>query len=189
MTDIPRNVLLERGRSVRLGATLAVVIAAAFLVWLLLVRDNGSSSSSVRRTNAVAASVAGLKAVAREVGHPVYWAGALPGKTYELTQLKNGQIYIRYLPAGTELGDPKPKYLTIGTYPSATGFATLERGARRRGARVDHFRSGAIAVTYAKSPTSVFFAFPSSPYLVEVFDPSPARARSLVLNGQVRLIR
>ena len=188
MTDMPRNVLLDRGRSVRLGAVVAVALAAAFAAWLLL-REDGGSSTTPRRTNAVLASVADLRAVAREVGHPVYWAGRVSGKRFELTQLRNGQIYIRYLPSGVELGDPSPKYLTIGTYPSPTAYATLEKGSRRKGATVDHFRSGALAVTYSKTPTSVFFAFPNSPYLVEVFDPSPARARSLVLNGQVKLLR
>jgi hypothetical protein len=39
-----------------------------------------------------------------------------------------------------------------------------------------------------ETPTSVYFAFPDSPYLVEVFDPSPRRARQLVRSGQVAVI-
>jgi hypothetical protein len=50
------------------------------------------------------------------------------------------------------------------------------RRARAARTRVFRFESGAIAVSYAKTPGSVFFAFPSSLYLVEVFDPEPGRA-------------
>ena len=182
-----QNVGFLRLRGARVGAVVAVALAVGFVVWLLV--DHSSSSTSARRTNAKAVSEATLRALPAKVGHPVYWAGANDADTYELTQTQNGNIYIRYLPKGTEIGDPKPKYTTIGTYPSATAYATLQAGSRRKDATVFHFRSGAIAVTYSKTPSSVFFAFPNSPYIVEVFDPSPARAQQFVRSGQVKLIR
>jgi hypothetical protein len=170
-------------------ATLLVLVAVALLVWLLAVRDDDSGTTTTKKTNAVAATQQELKQVAAEVGHPVYWAGPAAGRTYELTRTRDGRIFIRYLPEGTDVGDPRPKFTTVGTYPSPTAFATLERGAKRKDATAYRFQSGAIAVTYAKTPSSVYFAFPTSPYLVEVFDPSPARAVKLVTSGQVKLIK
>ena len=37
----------------------------------------------------------------------MYWAGPIAGMSYELTKLKDGRIYVRYLPDGVELGDPR----------------------------------------------------------------------------------
>jgi hypothetical protein len=176
-------------RALGAGAVVAVAVAVGLVVWLLVIRDDGSSTTTKKRTNAVAASVADLRALASSVGHPVYWAGPSANDTYELTKTRNGNIYIRYLPKGTELGDPRPKFTTVATYPSATAYTTLEAGAKRKDATVYRFKSGALAVTYSKTPSSVFFAFPSSPYIVEVFDPSPARAVKLVTSGQVKFIR
>jgi hypothetical protein len=178
----------RRGTGVGIAVVVLVAIAAGFLVWLLAIRDDDSTTKTANKTNAIAATVADLRAVATEVGHPVYWAGPSAKDTYELTKTRNGNIYIRYLPEDTELGDPRPKYTTIATYPSATAYATLEAGSHRKDATVYRFKSGALAVTYSKTPSSVFFAFPNSPYIVEVFDPSPARALKLVTSGQVKLI-
>ena len=166
-----------------------LVVAIGLLVWLLATRDDGSATTAKSTTNAVAATEDDLRDLAAEVQRPVYWAGPRKGNTYELTRTPKGTIYIRYLPEGVEVGDPRPRFTTVGTYPTAAAFTTVQRGARRTDAKVYRFKSGAIAVTYAKTPTSVFFAFPRSPYLVEVFDRSPARAVQLVTSGQVQLIK
>jgi hypothetical protein len=188
-THQSRSLPTSRAHGLRIGAVVAIALAIGFLVWLLVVRDNGSSTTAEKRTNAVAVTAQDLRQLVTKVKHPVYWAGPSKTETYELTRTRGGRIYIRYLPKGTELGDPTPKFTTVGTYPSATAYATLERGSRRKDATVYRFASGAIAVTYSKTPTSVFFAFPNSPYSAEVFDPSPARAQQLVKCGQVKLIR
>ena len=70
-----------------------------------------------------------LREAAREVEHPVYWLGPRSGFTYELTRLPNGQVYIRYLPEGVEVGDPRPEFDTIGTYPAQDGLAAAETAA------------------------------------------------------------
>jgi hypothetical protein len=166
------------------------VVAIGLLVWLLA-RDDGSTTkaTTTSKFGSVAASEDDLRALADQVDHPVYWAGPREGGTYELTRTRKGSIYIRYLPEGAEVGDPRPRFTTVGTYPSASAFATVTAGAQRKDATAYRFKSGAIAVTYAKTPSSVFFAFPNSPYLVEVFDPSPARAVKLVTSGQVQLVK
>jgi hypothetical protein len=155
---------------------------------LLLTRDDNASSSPQSTTNAVAASEEDLQQLAANLQHPIYWAGPSENETYELTQTRNGSVYIRYLPEGVDVGDPQPGFTTVGTYPSTTAYADLEAGAKRKDATVFRFPSGALAVTYESAPSSVFFAFPNSPYTVEVFAPSPARARALVRTGKITTV-
>jgi hypothetical protein len=162
------------------------VVAVGAVVWLVA-GDDGSPPLP-DTTEPVAVTEEQLRDFADEVDRPVYWAGASETETYELTRLSNGNVYIRYLPEGTEIGDPAPKYTTVVTYPDEAAYATLEEGSKRTDATAFRFESGALAVTYVETPTSVYFAFPDSPYLVEVFDPSPRRARQLVRSGQVAVI-
>ena len=44
---------------------------------------------------------------------------------------------------------------------------------------------GAIAVYSKSRPTNIYLAYPGSDVQIEVYDPSPAQARSLVASGRV----
>jgi hypothetical protein len=132
-----------------------------------------------------AASVADLKALATSLGHPVYWAGPKAGYRYELTRTSNGKVYIRYLPAGVRLGAPRPTYLTVATYPFPKAFAAIKRQAKATGAATVKLAKGGLAVVDAGYPKSVHLAWPGAGYQVEVFDPSPRKARYTVAAGRV----
>jgi hypothetical protein len=173
---------LTRLPEARIGAIVAVAVAAGLVAWLL-VRDNDHSSSS--RSSVHAASAQQLAAFSGSVGHPVYWAGPRRGFTYELTQTTDGRIYVRYLPSGVPTGSSQPKYLTIGTYPLQNALGAVRAIAKRLHVSPTSLRGGGVAVQDIKHPTSVYFAFPGSDYEVEVYDPSPARALQLALSGQV----
>ncbi len=175
---------------VRIGAVIAVVIAVAFIVWLIA-KDGGGDGGdkSAERAEPAAASVRELRALPDALGHEVYWAGTRPGNTYELTQTRDGSVYIRYLPPGVDVGANEPRYTTVGTYPHADAFKTVQKAARRRGATVERIEGGGLAVRSREHPKSVYFAYPNSDFLLEVFDPSPTRALRLVTSGQVRAIR
>jgi hypothetical protein len=173
----------------RLGAVIAVALGAAFLVWLLAVKDDGGGNSSKSAAPVKAASVTEVKALPASVGHDVYWAGPRRGYTYELTKTNDGKIYIRYLPPGVQVNDKRPDFLTVGTYLYPHAFAAAKRGSRSGTAFKTTLPGGAIAYTRKKFPRSVFFAYPGSDYLQEVYDRSPKRARSLVIKGQVKPIR
>lgn len=144
------------------------------------------STTSAASSPAVAASVAELKNLQSSLRHPIYWAGAKAGFTYELTQTRSGNVYVRYLPSGVKVGDDHPNYLTVGTYPQADAFKNVQIASRRKGATKSHLPGGGLAVQNASRPTSVYVAYPNSSLLVEVFDPSAKVARSLVRSGQVR---
>jgi hypothetical protein len=119
------------------------------------------------------------------VDHPVYWAGPKDGYTYELTQTTNGFVYVRYLPEGTDAGDPRSQFLTIGTYPRQGAFAELQRAAKANGAVSLKIGDDGLAVFSEARPTSVYFGYPDARYQVEVYDPSADEARRLALSGQV----
>jgi hypothetical protein len=137
----------------------------------------------------VAASVTQLESLQSSLRHPIYWAGAKQNFTYELTKTRDGNVYVRYLPSGVKVGDRRPDYLTIGTYPQAGAYRNVMAAARRKGARKTQLADGGLAVQSAARPTSVYLAYPNSSLLVEVFDPSADTARALVRSGQVRPLR
>jgi hypothetical protein len=172
------------GRPALLAAAAAVLLAMLGVVLWLLLRGGGESSPN--RAPAVAASIRRLNEFASSVAHPVYWAGAQPRFAYELSHTKDGRVYIRYLPPGVKVGNTKPNYLTVGTYPLPHAFAAIRATARKQGLRALDIPGGGVAFQYKSRPTSVYLAYPGSSYQIEVFDPSPARALRLVTSGQIK---
>jgi hypothetical protein len=167
------------------GAGIAIAAGVGVLLWLLL---RGDETPTARRAPATAASISQLNAFASSVNHPIYWAGPQPAYTYELSRAKDGRVYVRYLPAGVEVGDPKPDYLTVGTYPEPHALATLRATAKKQGAQLIRLAGGGLAFQYKSRPTSVYLAYPGSNYEIEVFDPSAKRALQLVASGQVKQV-
>jgi hypothetical protein len=166
---------------------LAIVVAV--IVWLIVKGDdnNGSKSSSGPPPSS-AATLNTLRTLPDQLGRPVYWAGARSGFTYELTQV-NGNVFIRYLPAGVGLGDPRPNFLTVGTYPKGKSFAVLERQGKRPGNHSRTTAGGGIAVWSDNRPQSVYVAYRGQNVQIEVYDPSAQRARRLAASGAVKQIR
>ena len=172
---------------VRLGALVAVGLAAFLVGWIAM--NRGGDAPPAPGTGASAASESQLKAVASSAPHPVYWAGPKEGQTYELTRTTNGSVYVRYLPEGTEVGDPRSRFLTIATYPRPRAFAELKRAAKAEGAVSLKIGRGGLVVFNEARPTSVYLGYPDARYQVEVYHPSPDEARRLALSGQVVPVR
>lgn len=200
-TELGQLGRLVRVPRIRLGAALAIALAAAFVVWLLVRGDAPSTtanpsvsgrppaSNPIQRTagtGPVAASVQDLKTFAAAIGHPIYWAGPKPGATYELTQTRVGQVFIRYLPPGVKVGVRKP-FLTIATYPYPNALSALKALAKSQGGEIK-VGGGGIALVDQAYPKSVHLAYPGSNFQVEVFSPSPAVSRQVVVSGQVAAI-
>jgi hypothetical protein len=170
----------------RLSALIALGLAAFFVGWLVM---NRSDDAAPATGGATATSESELRSFAESAPHPVYWAGPKDGFTYELTQTTDGRVYVRYLPEGTDAGDPRARFLTVGTYPRAGAFAELKRAAGADGAVSLKLERGGLAVFSESRPTSVYFGYPDARYQVEVFHPSPTEARRLALAGQVVPVR
>jgi hypothetical protein len=129
-----------------------------------------------------------LKASARKLSHPLYWAGPMANASYELREDQGDRTYIRYLPRGVPAG-LQSTALTIGSYGIPGAFAVTQRSSRQPGAVQVPVTGGGIAFYNKSAPTSVYVAFPKENVQIEVFDPSPARARQLVTSGKIVPIR
>jgi len=146
-----------------------------------------SATPTAAGTGPTAASVGDLQSLATKLGHPIYWAGPKRGYTYELTETSTGKVFIRYLPSGVEVGDPKASYLTVATYPFRNAYSALEKAAG--GANKIQLARGGIGIVDAGYPKSVHVAYPGVNYQVEVFNPSPAASRKLVASGAIAPVR
>jgi hypothetical protein len=174
-----------RAPQVRLGALLALGFATFLAGWLLL---GGHDDASPARPTVSGVSEAELREFAASAPNTVYWAGPRSGQTYELYRTSDGRVYVRYLPAGVKVGDPRPRFLTVGTYPLPNALAAVKRIGRAPGATMQQLPGGGLAVFSSATP-SVYFAYPGEKSQVEVFTPSPSAARKLVLGGRVVPIR
>ena len=176
----------------RSGGALVTRLLAVLAALVVIAGCGGGESTPTTTTGTraepVKASPDALRKVAAVVGHPVFWVTDQTPATYELTQTAGGRIYIRYLPQDVGLGDPRPSFLTVGTYPQSDAFAAVQRAAKRPGAVVTGLDGGGLMVSQRDTPTSVFFATPTSSVLVEVFDPTANRAATLITTGAVQPI-
>ena len=196
-----RQELSKRLREPRVAALVGVGIAV-IVVAILLISSGGddnkgdsstaassttttSSGGSSQPTKPIEATVDRLLELSSVVGHPVYWAGARPGKKYELTIDNDQNIFIRYLDPGVPIGSKDVSSLTVGTYPVQDAVAALQHEADKPGAKTDSAPGGGFVLTSSDAPQSVYLAFPNSNYQIEVYDPDPRRALSLATSGAI----
>jgi hypothetical protein len=177
-----------RASRLRLGAAIAIGLAAALLVWLAVGRGAGDSpSASGRASGEVEPSIMSaeeLRDLAASASVPLYWAGPRSGARYEVTRTRTGSVYLRYLPPALRVGDLEPA-LTVVTYPQDRALDRLKANAGKRSSRIP-LPDGGLAVIDPSRPTNVHFAYPGQAVQVEVYAPSAGLARRLVLAGDVR---
>jgi hypothetical protein len=174
----------------RVSAAIAIAIAAVAITWAVVWRGGSSpgpngptSASSIKP---VALNAPGLRALARVVPQPIFWAGPKKHYLYELTRQTNGNVYIRYLPPGVNAGAPGAKYLVIATYPFKGAFAGLKAVSHGKQIKIG---GGGIALVDPSYPKSIHLAYPGFNYEIEIYDPSPAEARAVALSGAVVPVR
>ncbi len=170
-----------------LVATLVVLAVAAAVVGGLWLRGNEEKTFKLDLGVPTALSADDLRAFASP-GRPVYWVGPANSGTLEVTRTSRGAVYVRYLPTGVAVGDRAPSYTTIATYSTPDAYATMQRSAATQGFRQSEAANGGLAVWRVAKATSVYLAYPKSDYLVEVYDPSPRRARTVALSARVRQV-
>ena len=79
----------------------------------------------------------------------------------------------------------KDAYPTVVTYPFPQALAAIRRVAKGNKAGVIKLSGGGLAVVDGQYPKSIHLAYPHSDFQVEVFAPSPARARRLVASQKI----
>jgi hypothetical protein len=183
-----------RRPNVRVGAVVAVAIAVAFVAWLLVRGGDsntaGTGSTSTGQASGPAATTTDkLRALSDELGHPIYWAGPVPDSTYELTRTSDARIFIRYLPRGVPVGIRKASYTIVGTYPVTNAYKVLQGLGKKPDESSFSAPADGFAVYSTSQPNNVYLAYPGSDLQIEVYDPSPQRARELITSGQVTAVR
>jgi hypothetical protein len=181
----------ERGASPSRGLIVTAVIGAVVILVLLVLlltgafggREEASSSGGSREV-----SPSELREFAGTGGRTVYWAGDLPGRRLELSEAKNN-IWVRYLTGDAVVGDGRPAFTTIGTYPFNSSLREVRRRSKAKGMDSRPAPDGGLATWSVKRPNSVYLAYPDSNVLVEVYDPDAERARQFALSGDVGPIR
>ena len=104
----------------------------------------------------------------------------------KLSTTSNGSVFIRYLPAGAKVGDPRADFLTVATYPFPGAFAAVTRtAAAGGGADTIKLAHGGIGAVDGSYPKSIHIAYPGASYQIEVYDPSPSTDRKLVASGAI----
>lgn len=187
--QLTRSMPMSRPR-IGIGSLLVLAVAAGLVAWVLLDRNEPAVTVPAAPSSASAdspriATVDGLSALAGLRGQPVFWVGAREGTVYELTENAEGQVFVRYLPSGTQVGSPRPDFLTVATYPRQSAFADIQAAAKRSGAVAIEIPGG-LAVYDEAAPTSVYLAYRGSTQQIEVYAPSVLEARRVVESGWVR---
>lgn len=179
----------------RIGAAVAIAAGAGLAAWAIVEHGRQADSSpasaaspptataatTAKPIGPVALSAQGLRTLMSTVDQPVYWAGPRAGFVYELTRTNTGKVYIRYLPAGVQVGSKKQIYLIVATYPFANSLEALKKLG---GTHVTIPRGG-VAMVDQSHPQSVHLAYPGVDDQIEVYDPSPARSLRVARSGTV----
>ena len=126
-----------------------------------------------------------LSEAAGELDHPLYWAGEQEGLEIELSEPEPGRSYVRYLAEGVEAGDPRAKFLTVGTYEFKGAAEVLREQAENPGGVLASAPNGGVVYFDSRHPQSVYLAYPDEELQIEVFDPDPSVAKELVTSGQI----
>jgi hypothetical protein len=172
----------------RVGASVALAIVVGVVVWLIVKDNRDASKPDLPSATPSAAALSTIRTLPGELGHDVYWAGPSSTATYELTQVDRN-IFIRYLPPGVLIGDPRTDFLMVGTYASPNSYSVLRRQGGQPGRHLRRTAGGGLAVWSDERPQSVYVAFPRSDLRIEIYDTSATRARRLAITGAVEPIR
>lgn len=175
---------LPKKSRVPLIVTLVGILAIALGAWLAL-RGGDDSTGSSTSTEAEVVSSDSLREAVGGPGTPVYWAGEQADTEVELSEPEEGRTYIRYLTGDAEAGDPRPDFLTVGTYANEDAVATLERQGEEPGGVLGKAPGNATVYFNRTDPSSVYLAYPGVAAQIEVFDPDFKHALQLVNSGQI----
>jgi hypothetical protein len=176
------------GRWTIQGSSLITVAALVGLaVWFAVGYRDGETPKPQVQTSVAAISPVGLQSLSRALGHPIYWLGTRRNTTYELTTTSDGQFYVRYLPAGATVRDPR-SLLTVGMYPKQDSLAIIEGLTREAGWLPISIPGGGVGAYQPAHPTHLYAAFRGVDYQIEVYAPTPGLARHLVVSGPLRAV-
>jgi hypothetical protein len=184
---VGRPQMTRRRRTVLGGCVSVILVSTALLLAVVGGHDGGSGPSS----EAAPPHLVGpreLVEVEESLGYPIYWAGPRRATGLELSLEGDGSAFVRYLPDGVDVGDPRPSFLVVGSYPIADAAAALRRTAKKEGVDVAAGPGASVLVERPSAPGSVYLAYPGTAVEVEVFSPRKGEARRLVESGAIEAV-
>jgi hypothetical protein len=173
----------DRGRLLGIVAAIVLLALVAILAFVGGSGDDDGVDSPARAAQLV--GVDDLTDLEGDLGRPIFWAGPRAPAELELSVDANGNAFVRYLPPGTEAGDPSAAFLTVGTYPVADAVASLGTAASEGDGDLVRAPDG-VALANPDAQGSVYYATNGSDQQVEVYDPAPGRALELIRSGAIR---
>ncbi len=175
---------------VRVGALAIVAVAAGVTIAVIVGSGAGSATTQVTVTpiDPVALSAAGLKIRVADLDQVIYWVGPMRGYKYELTRTTTDEVYVRYLPSRVRVGSHQGRYLVVATYPFTGALAAVKAVDNGKPLEVAGHK-GAIAAVEAGKPTNVRVAFPHVRFQIEIYDPSPKKARTWATSAALVPVR
>jgi hypothetical protein len=165
------------------GAAASVFLLIAALT-LAIVGGDGREAAVVQEAARIV-DAAEIEELEGTLGHPLYWAGRQAGQDLELRAEADGNVYLRYLPPGTAAGDPRQDFLTVGTYSVPDAEMALQATAEANGTKLQRREDGSVVLANPSSTGSAYLAYPDSDLEIEVYDPEPGRALTLVRSGAI----
>ena len=170
-------------------ALLAIVFlaAAGALVWALLPGGSAGDGPGVGGpfdgARLVSAKQAGK--MARAAGHPVFWAGTVPGMKVAMNRDTLMNVHVRYLPEGADPETDATPHLSVGSYPFEQAFRATSRLASEPG-RVEIRLPGAVGFLDRLRGNRLVLSFRGHPDLqVEVSHPRVTEALEAVRSGGI----
>ena len=123
--------------------------------------------------------------MARAAGHPVFWAGRIPGMEIAMNRDSRMNVHVRYLPEGVDPETERSAFFTIGSYPFEDAFEATARLAGEPG-RVEIDLPDGVGFLDRLSVPRVVLALKEHPDLqIEVIHPRPEQALEVVRRGGI----
>lgn len=166
---------------------IGLAVVGVLLLWLLLSSGedgSGSSDTTQAATTVQVVSESELLGAMRGAGYPVYWAGPRLGVEYEVSRPEEGRTFVRYLPKGEDAESAQP-FLTVGSYRQPDALASIRELGQEPGAILVRVAGGGAGYAEGPGATSAYLAFPDVETQVEVYDPKPGKALSLIRSGAI----
>lgn len=186
-----RKLSVRKTRLVLLALLAAATVVIGGVALLGGDSGDGSSGDTGDQGNAVALTASQLPARASALGQPAYWLGPRAGtESYELSTTPDGRVYVRYLTNGAEAGDPRPDFVTVGTYQVDEAEQALRDAAENsRGSQALSQEDGYQLLSSGQA-TNAYVVFDEQPDVqVEIFSPQPGEAAALAKSGALGPIR
>ncbi|MBU3691254.1 MAG: hypothetical protein FGM38_04315 [Solirubrobacterales bacterium] len=174
---------------VRLGTILGVgaLVVGGLLVWALVPGGRAGRQAPVDDpfNGARLVSLERAGEMVEAVGHPVFWAGRLPGMRVAMNEDSRQNVHVRYLPDGVDPETSSNQYFTVGSYPFSQAFEATSRLAGEPGRAPVEFPGGVGFLDRMRGDRLVL-SFRGHPDLqVEVFHPRLGRALEAVRTGGI----